>query len=163
MENLANTIEHENTQAESELLLQLIYISAATVPFSQHDLKLLLKKARTNNKKFNVSGMLIYHEGSFFQVLEGPEEAVLSIYDIISDDPRHDEVQLLLRQMVEERSFADWSMGFVNTEDEPLSHLPGFSDFFKRGFSIPEMRKEKSLLGRVMREFREGKWRQRIE
>ena len=155
-------VEEEEVVEEIELA-QWIYISAATIPFSQEDLKALLEKAREKNHKVNVSGMLVYHEGSFFQVLEGPAEEVENVYDLISGDQRHDDVQLLLKQSIEERSFPDWSMGFVNTEKEALSKLAGFSDFFKKGFSIPEMRKEKSLLGRVMREFREGKWRQRIE
>lgn len=166
MESVSMTeaeLHPEEEIVEEIELVQWIYISAATVPFDQSDLTTLLEKAREKNHKVNVSGMLVYHEGSFFQVLEGPAEEVEKVYDIISDDPRHDEVQLLLKHQIEERSFPDWSMGFVNTEKEPLSKLPGFSDFFKRGFSIPEMRKEKSLLGRVMREFREGKWRQRIE
>ena len=148
---------------EKETFLQLIYISAATVAFTTEDLTNLLEKARSNNSKVDVSGMLIYHEGSFFQVLEGPEEAVKSIYEIVADDPRHEEVRLLLKQNVESRSFADWSMGFVNPNRDLFQQIQGFSDFFKPGFSVPEMRKEGSMLGRVMSEFREGKWRQCVE
>lgn len=152
-------------EEEAELLLQLIYISGASVPFSQKELKALLRKARENNHEMNVSGILIFHEGAFFQVLEGPPEAVYTIYDRISQDQRHSEVQLLLKSEVEERSFPDWSMGFVNIEkEEDLKSIPGFTDFFKRGFSLPEMRKESSQLGRVLKEFRdEGRWHQKVE
>ena len=136
-------------EEEKELLLQLIYISGASVPFSQKELKALLKKARKNNHELDVSGILIFHEGAFFQVLEGPPESVYAIYDRISQDARHDEVKLLLKCEVEERSFPDWSMGFVNIEKaSDLRSIPGFTDFFKPGFSLPEMRKENSRLGR---------------
>ena len=116
--------------SEKETYLQLVYISASSVEFTQQDLKQLLAKARENNQRIGVSGMLIYDQGSFFQVLEGPEESVYKVYDLIGGDPRHDNVQLLMKNIVEDRSFEDWSMGFVNTEKEPLCRLPGFSDFF---------------------------------
>lgn len=156
---VADTAIEEEAKVE---YMQLIYISAASVEFTTEDLTKLLKKAREKNAKVDVSGMLIYHEGSFFQVLEGPEEEVYRVYDLIADDPRHDEVRLLLKSVVEKRSFENWSMGFVNTDRALFEHIPGFSDFFKPGFSVKEMRKEDSTLGRVMTEFREGKWRQTI-
>ncbi|MFK7848669.1 MAG: BLUF domain-containing protein [Rhodothermales bacterium] len=149
-------------EEEKVEFLQLIYISASTVSFSTEDLTTLLEKARSKNSQVDVSGMLIYHEGSFFQVLEGPEEEVYRIYDMIADDPRHDEVRLLLKSVVEQRSFENWSMGFVNPDQKLFKQIEGFADFFKTGFAVPEMQKEGSLLGRVMGEFREGKWRQCI-
>ena len=159
----ATIVAEEGQEEEKVEYLQMIYISAATVQFTTEDLAKLLSKARANNSSVDVTGMLIFHEGSFFQVLEGPEEEVFKIYDLISDDPRHDDVKLLLKSKVEKRSFEDWSMGFVNPEKELFKQIHGFADFFKPGFSVPEMRKEKSMLGRVMREFREGKWRQCVE
>lgn len=163
--DVPDTPQEEAEEEEQELLLQLIYISAASVPFSQKELKALLKKARENNHELDVSGILIFHDGAFFQVLEGPPESVYAIYDRISQDTRHDEVKLLLKSEVEDRSFPDWSMGFVNIEKaSDLRSIPGFTDFFKPGFSLPEMRKENSRLGRVLREFRdEDRWHQRIE
>ncbi len=161
--NIATPVAEETPEEEKVEYLQMIYISAATVPFTPEDLASLLNKARANNSSVDVTGMLIYHEGSFFQVLEGPAEEVFRIYDIIADDPRHDDVKLLLKSMVEKRSFEDWSMGFVNPDRALFQQIPGFADFFKPGFSVPEMRKEDSTLGRVMCEFREGRWRQNIQ
>lgn len=158
----AQTTSDVVAEEEKVQLIQLIYISASTVSFSTEDLTTLLKKARSNNSKVDVSGMLIYHEGSFFQVLEGTEEEVFRIYNIIEDDPRHDDVRLLLKSVVEERSFENWSMGFVKPDKKLFKQIEGFADFFKTGFSVSEMRKEGSVLGRVMTEFREGKWRQTI-
>ena len=162
-QNIAAPVAEESPEEEKVEYLQMIYISAATVPFTPEDLANLLGKARANNSSVGVTGMLVYHEGSFFQVLEGPEEEVFNIYDIIADDPRHDEVKLLLKSTVEKRSFEDWSMGFVNPEKALFQQIPGFADFFKPGFSVPEMRKEDSTLGRVMSEFRDGRWRQSIQ
>ena len=52
---------------EAEPTFQLLYISAANHDFTEEELEALLIKARSNNEKVNVSGMLLYHEGSFIQ------------------------------------------------------------------------------------------------
>ena len=70
-------------------MLQLIYSSAATVPCTATDLNQLLECARARNTLFNVSGMLLYHSGSFLQVIEGPESGIDTIYRSIARDPRH--------------------------------------------------------------------------
>jgi len=53
-------------------LIQLIYVSAATNRFNPAELRELLRLARLKNQQLDVTGMLLYHEGSFLQVLEGP-------------------------------------------------------------------------------------------
>ena len=75
--------------SEEEFVLQLGYASAATVEFSDDDLRELLAKSRSNNMAAGITGMLLYHEGSFLQVLEGPSEAVEHLYARIRRDKRH--------------------------------------------------------------------------
>ncbi|MCA9058063.1 MAG: BLUF domain-containing protein, partial [Planctomycetaceae bacterium] len=52
-------------------LVHLIYASAATVEFTHEDILALLKQAKAKNAPLGVTGMLLYEDGSFFQVLEG--------------------------------------------------------------------------------------------
>ena len=61
----------------------LIYMSSATQLMSNEELLELLKTCRENNEKKNLTGMLLYGEGAFVQVLEGEEETVEATYDII--------------------------------------------------------------------------------
>ncbi|MBO6574139.1 MAG: BLUF domain-containing protein [Rhodothermales bacterium] len=138
-------------------MIQMIYASAATVPFSEADLQALLAKARVNNQRANVTGMLVYDQGSFLQVLEGPEAAVDSIYRRIERDRRHGNVLLLAKTHVTKRSFGEWKMGFFNTGG---AHLPGFSDFFRRKmpFAGAELDQARSILLR----FKRGKWHRHV-
>ena len=57
-------------------LLSVVYSSTAVVPFSDHDLFELLEHSRENNARDGLTGMLLYRDERFLQVLEGPEEAV---------------------------------------------------------------------------------------
>lgn len=52
-------------------MYHLIYTSYAIEPFDEAKLIELLKKARENNRLLDITGMLLYVNGKFMQVLEG--------------------------------------------------------------------------------------------
>jgi len=138
---------------------QVIYSSAATVPFSEADLTTLLLRARQNNARLQVSGLLLHHEGSFLQVIEGDEATLDTLFSVISRDKRHDRIVKLLSREVPERHFAEWKMGFVSMS--ALAHsLPGFSDFLRhRG--TPNANAEAAA--RVVSAFRDGRFRSHVK
>ena len=68
------------------------------------------------------------------QVIEGPEEAILRLYEKISRDPRHDGLLVLSQEAISERQFSDWSMGFQNLDNLSPQDLPGFTDFLEADF-----------------------------
>jgi uncharacterized Fe-S cluster-containing MiaB family protein len=93
-------------------VVQCIYMSAAVEAMDSDTLMALLAKARRNNERSGLLGMLLYAGGSFLQVLEGRAPTVDAIYRRIQADPRHDSIVLLVREPIQERSFEDWTMGF---------------------------------------------------
>lgn len=72
----------------------------------------ILLRARANNQRHDVTGALLFSDGCFAQVLEGPAESVEAIFETIQCDPRHAEVTILHLHPVAERSFGKWSMAF---------------------------------------------------
>jgi len=60
----------------------------------------LLQGARDTNAELGLTGMLLYAEGSFFQVLEGQADVVDALYDKIERDKRHDQVTLVIREPI---------------------------------------------------------------
>lgn len=140
------------------MLYQLVYGSASTVDFDEEALLELLRVARVNNAKVGVTGMLLYAEGSFMQVLEGEREVVESLFNKIERDARHFETRVLLKVEVEERSFGDWSMGFIHTLK--LSELPpGLSLFMRQGASGKE---DIDSALKALSGFRDGRWRRAV-
>ncbi len=143
-----------------QAMLQLIYASAATVDFSSDDLQQLLRVARENNESLGISGMLLFHEGSFLQVLEGEEKDVVALYDKIAKDDRHTNARVLLKAEIDERSFGDWKMGFYDASGTTSHADSGFIDFFRSGgFDEPEADRAKKTL----MQFRDGAWRQYVD
>ena len=98
--------------ATDDLLLSVVYVSDATVEFSEMDLALLLAVSRTNNEPHRVTGLLLFEDGRFLQSLEGPERAVRATLGRIAADPRHTDVRLLEETPIAERRFGSWSMGY---------------------------------------------------
>jgi len=109
---------------------QLIYISSATNPMSEDELLPMLEKARIKNQSLNISGMLVYNDGAFIQVLEGPPEAVTTLYQTITEDSRHKNCITLLRQKIPVRAFEGWFMAFRSTNPKEVEEIIGYIDFF---------------------------------
>lgn len=93
---------------------QLIYVSAARAQFAANGLDSILTSARQNNQLLGVTGLLLFHDGSFFQVLEGAQQAVAYIFMKIQKDPRHTGVIVMQSSDVVARAFPNWSMGYMN-------------------------------------------------
>jgi len=90
----------------------LVYLSSSTDLLSQDELARLLHKSQRNNQASGISGLLVCCEGSIIQVLEGNEDKVKALYQLISRDPRHKRLIKLYDQPVEERLFTNWPMAY---------------------------------------------------
>lgn len=96
-------------------MYQIVYTSTASQDFSAAELKKLLVRARLRNKEAGVTGMLVFHDGTFLQALEGDKRAVTDIFLRIEKDPRHRNIAVLHRGAgAEGRAFGDWSMGYAD-------------------------------------------------
>lgn len=95
-------------------MIRLMYLSNATVKFTDEDLEELLLKARQNNSKLNITGLLIMKGRTFLQCLEGPKDNVMRIFEKICLDTRHDSIVELIEENAQNRYFPNWYMGYKN-------------------------------------------------
>jgi len=110
-------------------MINLIYISRATKEMSKDELLELLNYSRTENLKKNVTGMLLYGGGNFFQVLEGERNDVDPIYKAILGDPRNTDHVLITRSAIYTKDFPKWSMGFKHLTLKDKRNIKGYSNF----------------------------------
>ena len=100
-------------------LYELLYTSTAKEGFEESELADILQFAKINNYKYQISGILIYYSHSFVQILEGDKQEVIELFQKISKDPRHHDIEVFYQGGISERSFANWSMaGKILNEDE---------------------------------------------
>jgi hypothetical protein len=138
-------------------LIHCIYASRKTSSFNEHEIPVLLEKARAANAGKAITGMLLYVEGSFFQVLEGDPQSVDEVYAVIQRDPRHKDVSMIIREPITERGFADWTMGFSTVGRDELGKLLGENDFFASATCLAELTGVRAK--KLLASFRSGRWR----
>ena len=117
-------------------MYSLIYTSVATTVMQPAKLLEILKYSREWNKDHNITGCLAYIEGQisnahqcrFIQVLEGPEQEIISLFKNIKRDTRHCNVTLIKQGEIKDRNFDSWEMGF---ERMILDDNPILKSFFK--------------------------------
>ncbi len=109
----------------------LIYASSARWRLEEVELEHILKSARLNNEQAGITGLLLYAEGNFLQILEGQKEDVEILFDQIKKDRRHGGIIRLMALESSQRHFPDWSMGFQRLNLSELEHaVPGYNAFF---------------------------------
>ncbi|MBK1721968.1 EAL domain-containing protein [Thiocystis violacea] len=108
----------------TEALYTILYVSVATEPMSDDELRALLEHSRSANRARGITGFLLYLNGSFMQVLEGSRSRVEQLAQHIGQDPRHHSVRTIFEGSIRKRTFVDWSMGFRN-----MNHIDQGSDF----------------------------------
>jgi hypothetical protein len=132
-------------------LFSLIYASDASADFREHQIPELLKSIRPANAKRGITGMLIFNQHSFLQVLEGDAGAVQGLYAHIAADPRHSQVSCLAREPIESRSFSDWYMDYATVD---ACDVPAFGDAGageRRSFVALSGAAAKGLIARLSR------------
>jgi len=138
-------------------LIHRIYASTATAIFNEHDIPALLEHARIANEKRGLTGMLLYIEGGFFQVLEGDDVIVDDVIDRIGRDPRHCKMTSIIREPIAARDFGEWTMGFWTVDTLEAGRLIGENDFFKSASSVTQLNGGRAK--RLLTAFRSGRWR----
>ncbi|MCB0301208.1 MAG: BLUF domain-containing protein [Calditrichaeota bacterium] len=137
-------------------LYTLIYVSSAFQKMSEPELLEILEKSRLNNSQRNITGMLLYHDGNFLQILEGPKNALQQLRATIEADPRHKDFLVLFEREVKERAFPDWSMGFRVLNADDIKEIPGFSDFMNPDTEKPDYMQTPNYIYKMLDWFREN-------
>lgn len=134
-------------------MFSLTYVSSAIALFTARELRELLECCNENNRRQSITGMLLYKDGNFMQVLEGERPAVLALHAKISNDPRHRGLITLLQGEMPGRQFPDWSMGFRDLGAE-VDHPQGYSEFLNVPLTGKEFQSDPSKAQKLLLAFK---------
>jgi len=95
----------------------LVYSSTASEEHKPALMESILEASVRNNKKVEVTGLLLYRFGHFIQLLEGEINDVTSVYNRVSKDKRHSKIQIISQFQTNSRLFATWNMGCIRNKD----------------------------------------------
>ena len=106
------------------MLTRLLYVSKPVGPITTHVTASLLENSRVSNKKSEITGVLCQGSGIYMQVLEGERSAINALYSRIIADTRHNQVELLSFEEVDQRRYGQWSMALVQLSvDDPMVQM----------------------------------------
>jgi len=132
------------------MLKRIKYISRISRALTHVEVEELGLRAARRNEELGVTGLLMTGGGLFFQILEGPREAVDQLWAAISADPRHQDVVLLAAQEgVATRVFPDWAMRRIDLDHESNAHMETLRTVLSVAFA--QRRQSDELVGALER------------
>ena len=88
----------------------LVYMSSPTREMDDAEVQDLLRRAKRNNDRDGITGILIHDRRRYLQCLEGEEARVEATFARISMDPRHRAIIRLQSGTIDRRQFPGWAM-----------------------------------------------------
>jgi hypothetical protein len=93
-------------------MISITYVSSAVFQFNETTLLGLVDQCQRNNVRLGITGVLVYSDGNFMQVIEGADLVTHALYERIRHDVRHRDVTTIHTQPLEAREFRGWSMAY---------------------------------------------------
>lgn len=95
-------------------LTSLLYVSTSTLPEDTADMEIekIIDSAQRNNEALNLTGALLYTGNHFAQVLEGSAADIDELLYTVLQDPRHGDIVVVDRSLIDARRFRDWRMAY---------------------------------------------------
>jgi len=134
-------------------LKHLIYLSTAVKEFNPDILDKIMNSAVQHNTPNAVTGMLLYSQGTFLQVLEGEADAVDETYARVEKDPRHRGIIVLVDEPIATRSFDQWSMGFKRIGPEDVDANPAYAPLIQGGFDAERIGAQPGIALELLKDF----------
>lgn len=94
----------------------LSYVSTAAENLRLSEVEKLLHKTTEKNNRNSITGILLYSNGNFFQVLEGEKEVILELFQTIKEDQRHYDLIPIFQKEIIKSSFNNYDGDFVSLD-----------------------------------------------
>ena len=106
--------DYNKTFNHKDLYYELCYRSFAREGITDFEIENIVQTSRQKNPDFEITGCLIYHKGVFFQIVEGPQQNILQLYENIKKDGRNYDVRTMWKGVKAQRDFLVWDMALLS-------------------------------------------------
>lgn len=121
-------------------LHSLIYSSLADPQTDNDSMQALLRNSRFNNKRQNITGLLLFHKGAFLQVLEGDRRVICNLFEKkLMRDTRHKSVTLFHDEQITTRRFRHWHLAYSDLKEPAPMVSASYTELLKQGRSLFEL------------------------
>lgn len=100
------------------ILDTFVYCSRAAAGVDDVEVDRIIERSQSRNVERNITGVLVFGCGVFFQWIEGPPAEVAKLIASLHGDTRHYDIVALDRSMEKrERLYPNWEMERVGADD----------------------------------------------
>lgn len=136
---------------------QLVYVSHATTLLTTEQLVKILDVAQIRNREEGLTGLLLYKDKLFIQLLEGSKASIEKVFTSIQKDDRHYRINTLVDcNLTDTRLFPNWSMGFINLNNPNVGMIEGYEDVFSGNFDFPTSTSTTPTVVKLLMHFRDN-------
>ncbi len=109
-------------------LHRLVYLSSAVGVLRADELDRILLRSKASNSGAGITGLLLFYEGTFLHVVEGPAAGVASLMQKIRRDRRHANMITLESAPCATRAFPDSPLHYVAVRNLTPGEKQAFAD-----------------------------------
>lgn len=113
------------------MIKYMAYVSRQSYIISDDEINDLLNTSRHNNSLNQITGLLLFFDGTFIQYIEGPDDVVDGLFKKICVDRRHRDIVLLLEDTITNRVYTEWSMAYKKITVSEVKNIEGLKEFNK--------------------------------
>lgn len=95
------------------MLKTICYLSTSEFYITEKDIDDIFQNASNYNSQNSITGLLLYNQRNFFQVIEGREKVIDGLFCKIQNDNRHKDIIVVEQSIIEQRFFGHYEGGFV--------------------------------------------------
>ena len=95
----------------------IVYVSSASTGLEESEIKTLLAKSVAWNNNHGLTGILLFSDGNFFQIIEGDENVIKDLFESIKQDPRHHNVLQIFGKEIHRDAYDGYKADFIATHE----------------------------------------------
>jgi len=94
----------------------ICYVSNISENIDENEVDNILLDSQRNNKEKDITGVLLYSDGNFFQILEGEEQKVKDLFSVIKEDSRHKGILTIFQKKIMKFTYDGYVSDFVTAK-----------------------------------------------
>tara|TARA_R100001369_G_scaffold21881_4_gene39787 strand:+ start:37350 stop:37754 length:405 start_codon:yes stop_codon:yes gene_type:complete len=94
----------------------IVYVSTASKDLEKKEIENILNSSKKWNNENDVTGLLLFSGGNFFQIIEGEKNLILELFQNINSDKRHHNITQIFGKEIHKEAYDGYDSDFVSDE-----------------------------------------------
>lgn len=94
----------------------IVYVSTASPNLEESEVGEVLSGSKSWNNQHDVTGLLLFSEGNFFQIIEGEKNVIFQLFENIKKDKRHRNIMQIFGKEIHKEAYDGYDSDFVSEE-----------------------------------------------